>query len=236
METRKRKYILGIVLIIFFMIGTNILIKYSNRIELIQLSPNSHSQMMGYIIKTKNNKVIAIDGGTASDTENFLNNIDDLGGKIDYWFITHPHKDHASVFIEVAENHPEVEIGNIYYTLNDLAWYEENEPSRAYEVENFYNVLNNESIKNKSREVYLNQIIQMDNISCEILGIKNPEITTGAINNSSMVIKFKVNDKSILFLGDTQVESETKLLNVQGEKKLKADIVQMAHHGQSRCK
>ena len=47
-----------------------------------------------------------------------------------------------------------------------------------------------------------------------------------------MVIKMNINGKKILFLGDTGVESGNKLLENQKDK-LKADIVQMAHHGQS---
>ena len=57
----------------------------------------------------------------------------------------------------------------------------------------------------------------IDNVSCEILGVKNPEITENAYNNSSMVIKMKVNNKSILFLADTGVESGEKLLQNQKE-------------------
>ena len=53
----------------------------------------------------------------------------------------------------------------------------------------------------------LNQKMTIDNVSCEILGVKNPEITENAYNNSSMVIKMNVNNKSILFLADTGVES-----------------------------
>lgn len=65
----------------------------------------------------------------------------------------------------------------------------------------------------------------------KILGIRNPEITNNAINNSSMVIQMKVNHKRILFLGDTGVESSEKLIKNQ-RKNLKADILQVAHHGQ----
>ena len=47
-----------------------------------------------------------------------------------------------------------------------------------------------------------------------------------------MVMKFNVNDKSILFLGDTGKESCEKLIKTQKDK-LKSTIVQMSHHGQS---
>ena len=52
------------------------------------------------------------------------------------------------------------------------------------------------------------------------------------MNNSSMVIKCMVNNKSIIFLGDTGQESGEKLLANQKEQ-LKADYVQVAHHGQA---
>lgn len=77
-----------------------------------------------------------------------------------------------------------------------------------------------------------NTSIKIDNITAKILGTKNPEITTNAINNSSMVIQIQVNQKKILFLGDTGTESSEKLIKNQG-KNLKSDIVQVAHHGQA---
>ena len=48
-----------------------------------------------------------------------------------------------------------------------------------------------------------------------------------------MVIRMQVNNKTILFLGDTGKESSEKLIKEQPQKELKADIVQMAHHGQN---
>ncbi len=47
-----------------------------------------------------------------------------------------------------------------------------------------------------------------------------------------MVIKMTTQQNTILFLGDTGEESASKLIKNQ-KNKLKADIVQMAHHGQN---
>lgn len=221
-----------VLLLILLGIGIDCFLKQQNKIELIQTSPQSQSQMMGYIIKTKQGKVIAIDGGTKEDTENFIKNINDLGGKIDIWFITHPHKDHAGVLNSVIEQNIDLKIGKIYYTANDLSWYLEYDPERAFEAENFYKTITNSKIKDKVEEVTLNQRINIDNLEFEILGVKNPEITVNPFNNSSMVIKLKVNEKEVLFLADTGAESGMKLLQNQ-EDKLKSDIVQMAHHGQA---
>lgn len=78
----------------------------------------------------------------------------------------------------------------------------------------------------------INQKIKIDNVDCEILGVKNPEITKNPTNNSSMIIKMNINNKSILFLGDAGIECGQKLLKDQ-RNKLKSDIVQMSHHGQA---
>ena len=187
--------------------------------------------MMGYILKTKN-KTIVIDGGLKEDAQNLIDNINRIGGgKVDVWFITHPHMDHAQAFMEIAES-SNIEIGKVYVTLNSLDWYKQYETERIEEIQNFFKIIESDKIKDKVKEVELNQIINIDNLKCEILGIKNPEITNNPINNSSMIIKMSINDKSMIFLADTGKESGEKLLINQGDK-LKANIVQMAHHGQN---
>lgn len=206
-------------------------IKYSNGLTLIQLHDNSPRQMMGYILKTKNNTVV-IDGGLKEDAQNLIDNINRVGGgKVDTWFLTHPHMDHVQAFMEIVKT-TDIQIGKIYVSLNDLEWYEKHDLTRIEEIKLFLEILKSDKIKEKVEEVYLNQIIKIDNLECEVLGIKNPEITVNAGNNSSMVIKMHINDKSMLFLADTGKESGEKLLQTQKDK-LKSDIAQMAHHGQN---
>lgn len=224
-----------IIFLIILGIGTVIIKQVTTpNVKLTQLQDNSSRQMMGYIMKTSTGKVIVIDGGLNEDEPNLVKHIQELGNKVDVWFITHPHEDHASAIIKVIEE-TDIPIEKIYYTMNDIEWYKEYEPKRAEEAERFYNALQNERVKGKTEEVTLNQIINIDFIKCEILGVKNPEITNNGFNNSSMVIKMNLPKSSILFLGDTGEESGDKLLNTQKDK-LKSDIVQVAHHGQSGAK
>lgn len=224
-----------IILLIILGIGTVIIKQViTPNVRLTQLQDNSSRQMMGYIMKTSTGKVIVIDGGLNEDEPNLVKHIQELGNKVDVWFITHPHEDHASAIIKVIEE-TDIPIEKIYYTMNEIEWYKEYEPKRAEEAERFYNALQNERVKGKTEEVTLNQIINIDFIKCEILGVKNPEITNNGFNNSSMVIKMNLPKSSILFLGDTGEESGEKLLNTQ-KNKLKSDIVQVAHHGQGGAK
>lgn len=234
-KTQKKKILIIILVMIIIFIGIVEIIKKNEKyIELTQLRDNSANQMMGYIMKTSTGKVIVVDGGNDADESNLVEHIKALGNKVDVWFITHPHGDHASAIIRVIEE-TDISIEKIYYTMNDLEWYKNYAKERAGEAERFYNALQNERIKNNIEEVKLNQIINIDFIKCEILGVKNPEITNNAFNNSSMVIKMNLEKSSILFLGDTGEESGDKLLNTQKDK-LKSDIVQVAHHGQRGAK
>lgn len=224
-----KKIVLSITAIILII---SIILLYENKkVTIIQLSPQGSRQMMGYIIKNKD-KLIVIDGGTIDDTENLINQINKNGGKVDYWFLTHAHDDHVGAFAKII-NETNLQVNKVYASLNDFSWYEENEPVRAEFTKEFLQTLNSERIKDKVEEPQINQTIEIaSNIKAEILGIKNPEITENPGNEQSMVIKFYLNNKTLLILGDTGVNSSNKLLNSQKDK-LKSDIVQMAHHGQA---
>ena len=220
--------IITILLLLIFIVAINI--DNNKEIELIQLSAQSKSQMMGYIIKTRNDKLIVIDGGIDEDTQNFMKHINQNGGKVDHWFLTHPHNDHASVFINAVNEN--VEIENIYVSLNDKEWYEKNEPQRAEFSNILIDTLNKENIKNKVKSPSLNDTLDIDGIKVEILGIRNPEILENCGNEQSMIIKFDTGKTTLLILGDIGQQGSKKLLENQKEK-LNSDIVQMSHHGQA---
>ena len=134
-KTKKLILILILILISILAIGLKMILNYENKVELCQLKDNGSSQMMGYIITTKNKKTIVIDGGTDKDTQNLIEQIKQRTGKVDYWFITHPHKDHATCFINIVQN-TDIKIENVYVTLNEIDWYKQYEPQRTIEAEN----------------------------------------------------------------------------------------------------
>lgn len=227
----KNKIII-VLMLILLIIGSLLIYKINERkITIIQLSPNTPTQMMGYIIKTKNDKFIIIDGGLVGDTENLMKYIQENNNKVDYWFLTHNHNDHTSAFTEIVNN-KNVNIDNIYVSLNDKEWYEKNEPARAEFSSYLIDTLNNDKLKNKVKSPNLNEKFEIDGIKVEILGIRNPEIIENSGNEQSMVIKFDTGKTTLLILGDTGEKASKKLLERQKEK-LKSDIVQMAHHGQA---
>lgn len=230
MKNKKR---LIIILVLIFIICVLILLSTTKKynIELIQLSSQGPSQMMGYVLKTQNDKLIVIDGGTIDDTENLMKYIKENNNKVDYWFITHAHNDHAGAFTEIVNN-TEVEIEKIYVSLNEYEWYEKNEPTRAEFSKLLIDTVSSQIKNNKVVMPKLNEIIQIDDIQVEVLGIRNPEIIENAGNEQSMILKFSTQNTSLLILGDAGEKNSEKLLKTQKEK-LKSDIVQMSHHGQA---
>lgn len=228
MKNKKQIVLIGISIIVLIVVGV-ILYNINISIYVTQLSPQGTRQMMGYLLKTNTGKLIVIDGGTIEDTEQLIEQINKNGNKVDYWFLTHAHDDHVGAFTQIVNN-TNIEIKNIYVSVNEFAWYEQNESNRIEFTKTFLDALAKE--KNKVIEPALNEKIEIDNIEIEILGIKNPEITENAGNEQSMVFTINTGKTKLLFLGDTGIKSSEKLLTNQKEK-LKSDIVQMAHHGQA---
>ena len=58
-------------------------------------------------------------------------------------------------------------------------------------------------------------------------------IKQNEVNNSSVVLRIEAADRSLLILGDLGVEGGDRLLATNPSELIKADYVQMAHHGQN---
>ena len=192
-----------------------------------------NTNSMGYFIRTKNNKLIAVDGGKPIDAPTLKELIDKYGnGKVDYWFITHAHIDHVGGLVELLKSY-DITIENMYYSLCTKEWYIANDPrGRDAEVA-FIDSLSNPKIK-KQYTCEKGQKIDIDNLTCDIIRVANPNITDSDNGNEmSMVFKFTANDvdKSMLFLGDSYNRVSEEL--VLEKDKLASYAVQMAHHGQN---
>ena len=190
----------------------------------------------GYIIRSKNGELIIVDGGRDIDSELILSYINKYGnGKVDHWYITHAHEDHVGALLKLlTDENANIQIENLYYNVLTDDWYKKYD-DRGYETEHaMLENLNNPKIVN-SISCEKGQEIVMDNIKCEIIRIANPKITNSDNGNeTSMVFKMTATDvnKSIIFLGDAFFRTTEELLK-EDPSKLKADAVQMSHHGQN---
>ncbi|HBG28966.1 MAG TPA: hypothetical protein DDX75_17915 [Phycisphaerales bacterium] len=187
--------------------------------------------MNSYVIQTFHGKVIVIDGGFAEDASYLKGFLGALGNKVHAWFISHQHVDHIEALTTILKKPQGLEIDKVFGSFLDEEWIKVYEQDSLKTASEFNRALHEKEIPILSLK--LGQTIKIDGITIKILGIKNSEITTNAINNSSVVMKFWDKHKSICFLGDIGVEGGRKLLNSKFKKELKSDYVQMAHHGQA---
>lgn len=195
-----------------------------------QLQSFFEEVQMGYIIKTDDRKIIVIDGGGPRTAPMLEAYIKQLGNTVHTWVITHPHIDHVGALLEIM-NTPDIEIKRILHTSIDLDWVKENERSSSDIVQRYNINLKSSGISILDAEK--GAIIDLGKgVSLKVLGTRNEEILNNAINNSSLVFKVSSKTKSILFTGDLGIEGGNKVLQDFDILALRADYVQMAHHGQ----
>lgn len=208
-------------------------------------------QSLSMVIKNTQGEIYIIDGGYDSedygddDAKLLFDVISDLCDGEDLtikgWFFTHPHSDHIGVFADfVGKYGSQVSIDTIYYSWSEQeSWYKQftETPDVSIDLVNkFKNAIPNGTtvVEPKVGDTYNFGSFTFD-ILYSPANDNYPFTGNDAINfnNLSLVIKMTTNEKSILFLGDAGVAAGQWLLANCSSSELKADIVQMAHHGQA---
>lgn len=184
-----------------------------------------------FIIESEKGLVV-IDGGFDSETENFLNHLKELGGKVCAWFITHNHDDHMGVLATILEKHmDEVSIDGVYYNYPSREFvmkYDSEASKNTYD--RLENAVANSGVKKITPEK--DDVFDFGDVKITMLRTPDETLTMNAMNNSSIVFRLDTADSSVLFLGDLGVEGGNQLIETVPHEMLRCDYVQMAHHGQ----
>ncbi len=210
---------------------------------------------MSYVIKTKNNKIIVIDGGGDSNSgkigdqkypkkeiEELMKVLKEATGEqvptIDAWILTHCHSDHINVFSHMT-NHMKgtVNVKKIYYNFpTDDYMYKYGSMSKDSNstLSKFKNAIANYS-EDQIVIVQKGESYTVDNVKFNMILVPEEQITSlrvNAINESSIVFDMKLGGQRVLFLGDLGPYSNTRLRKAMRETESEfVDVVQMAHHG-----
>ena len=206
---------------------------------LYQLTETSQ-YMMSFVLVTREDNVIVIDGGRPLDMPLLKEYI---GGRhISAWILTHAHCDHMSGIVdEFAKNGAEdFDIGTIYYNFPPLSWLDNhNVPDYRYfkeEVEEmipaFLEV--EPMFREKTHIVRQGERISVDEVTIDFLYTWHEGLYANPMNDSSLVFKVTAPHKTVLFLGDLGPDGGDVLFR-ESRHLLKADIVQMPHHGHMNC-
>lgn len=196
--------------------------------------------MMSFVIITQKDNVIIVDGGRAEDMELLKQYV---GGRhICAWILTHAHSDHISGLVaEFRKNGGrDFDIEKIYYNFpsiellanHDVKDYDYFKSELLEMLPQFNEVL--PLFAEKTQIVKQGESIQIDEVKIDFLFSYHSDLTNNLMNDSSLVFKLITPNKSVLFLGDLGPEGGDTLY-WESRHLLKADIVQMAHHGHMNC-
>lgn len=237
-------------IVAYYLICAAIILKQKNRkiiviimltVLIINLFPTPKKLRINFIdvgqgdstlIRTETNKVILIDSGgsTASSSFDVGNKVllpyllDRRIKKIDFIIVSHFDADHCQAFETVIDN---INVRKVVVCKQSMI------------TQEYLNIIN----KCKKKNIKIIVVERGDKLKIdkrtefEILhpGERFLDDGKGGLNANAIVCKMNYkldNGKvfSILFTGDIEVEAEKELEQVYG-KKLKADILKIAHHG-----
>ncbi len=212
----------------------------SNGATITMLKGTERGQQLCILVNDGQGNTVVFDGGQKTNAPYLGRYIQAHGGKVDAWFLTHPHTDHVGALAVILERKqssmaPDFEdftIGDIYYSFAPMEFYQQEEESyRLPIIEEIYEDLNAFDASKLHYNSPAGTIVTVGGIQVEIMN-QAYQFSEDSGNNTSIVYKVTVGGKTLLITGDLPHEAAEQLLKDRGAQALKSDIVQMAHHGQ----
>lgn len=179
--------------------------------------------------------VLMLDGGFPSEAPYLYEYLKELGGHVDTWFLTHFHDDHFGCFLTMLQEHPDIKIDKICYNFPSDEFITRYEPIQSCKPSAEWITIFKETVAASGIPVVRateGDVYSYDGGNVTVRVLRTYDENLPYINDSSTVFRFEVDGKSILFLGDLAVAGGKQLLAKAAPEMVKADYVQMAHHGQ----
>lgn len=193
------------------------------------------SQQMFYTIQDIKGHLVVVDGGWADGADYVRQIIKELGNHVDAWIITHPHSDHAGAFTEIYKNPKKMKIDKVYAV--DMAPPKVCLKSAPWDETEIYEKWLALDIK-QLEYVYAGDAFEVEGLTFDILNAYDDyvkELSGDLLNDGSMMFKITANEESMLFCADVGKKMSDYLLDTWQDA-LKADYIQMGHHGNGGLK
>lgn len=202
---------------------------------LTEFDDQSGLQGLCYTMYNQNDgTLLVIDGGHESNEKALRDTIEDYGGQVDAWILTHYHMDHIDAFNAIYEDLQDIEIKNIYVSPFDSETFY----SVAQEwddIDSYNKFFELTADATNVKEVQRNDVLEFsDNLKITFLNTFDDVVLDcreDMPNNCSLVLKMETDNRSILMCADCHSEYMAEyLVDTYGDE-LKADILQCGHHG-----
>ncbi len=211
-----------------------------------ELSPVTVNCGMFYIIRLADNQLVMIDGGhylqcSAEAVEGmyrFLRRITDTAEgekiRIAAWFFSHAHDDHMAACIRLLRTYPEsFELQRVMFNF----------PPYTTHPGDLDALILKETLREfcpdvKCLKLHSGQAVTLANVRFDVLYAQEDAISKENskvfpfrdFNCTSVILKMTTGNGTIMWLGDTNVETEELVLRTVPAGLWKSDVVQVAHH------
>ena len=177
------------------------------------------------------NSVIMIDGGYYGEAERFLiPYVSALGIKtIDHFFVSHPHRDHYEGLIALLD--AGITVSNLHIRIppkhicdREIPW-----GCDMKDIRSFVQKAIDHSITVHHPEVGFRYEVSPKS-TIEILYAQDDDLPSDTIdvNDLSLIMKWSINDTTVLFPGDLNEKVGTVLSN---DPRMRSTFLKMPHHG-----
>lgn len=165
--------------------------------------------------------VMLIDGGDRFCSNYIVDYLEDCGvEKIDFLVATHPHADHIGGLDDVLESIPVSEVIMPKISESDIP------TTQTYE--DFLIAVKNSGCKVTAAKQGIS-VYEDENTSINLLAPCGDNYSD--LNGYSAVVKVEYGEKTFIFTGDADKESEEEMLLTGDD--LNADVLKVGHHGSS---
>lgn len=194
-----------------------------------QFGDPAGQQEMCYTITTENGLVI-VDGGFDYEVPRLREIISAYGNSVEAWILTHYHPDHMTAFLDIYEDPQGITIHHVYAPERaELELMQEKAPWDDFSMLDRFDSLEIPELE------YLHKGDEVDllGLKMNVLSAYNKEMesmTKDLMNDGSLLFTVSGKEETMLFCADVGVSLSKSLVEEYGEK-LKADYVQMGHHG-----
>ena len=175
------------------------------------------------LIKISNDENILIDGGNNADGNYLVKYLTSIGVEhIDTIVATHPHEDHIGGLDTIMDNIPTDKIYLPYIKDADI-------PTTKTYKEFLESIYKNELIvcESKNNEY----IYDVGDVKLQI--ISPDDITTGELNDYSIVTRLQFHNNSFLFTGDASININNYIMSNYDKDFFDIDVLKVGHHGSS---
>lgn len=188
---------------------------------------------MGYLLRTENGHLIAVDGGHPEDSEALLELLEaNADGKpvVDFWIITHPHGDHYGALLEICrrtEFAARVDIKTLIYHFP-----EEFRDTRGngigYAFPHFDEIL---AVTGAEAVIpNVDEVMETDGMRLHFLYTPTDCSILNNPNQLSLIFTAQGAGRKIMFTGDAY-HRNMQIVVWRYPNGLKCDILQLPHHG-----